>query len=107
MTKQLTTVSVNPISTPRTKMTLRSVRSRKTSPMGKTARSTWTATRAASGDFSRATRRPRAEPMPVNNIQLPSTTPKTSSLPEKAASNSRSSVNWANNAETPSQPTAR
>jgi len=106
MTKQQTTLSVTPISTPRTKTTLRKVRSTKTSTMGNTASSTWTATRAPSGDFRLAARRPRAEPMPVNNIQLPSTMPKTSSLPEKAQSNSRISVNWANIAERPRQPTA-
>ena len=44
--------------------------------------------------------------MPVNNIQLPSTMPKTSSLPEKAPSNSRISVNWASIADRPRQPTA-
>ena len=63
-------------------------------------------TKAAMGDRNRLAVLPTVEPMPVNSIQFPSTIPKTSSLPEKALSNSRIKTSCVKNADRPRQQTA-
>ena len=55
---------------------------------------------------SRDTVLPSVEPTPVSSIQLPKTTPKTNSFPEKTLTNSRMSVNCVRKADRPRQQTA-
>ena len=106
-TKQLTTVSVTPTSAPRANTTSRSVRSRYTWTTGSKATATWATASTPSGLRSRGAVRPSDAPAPVSSSQLPSTIPRTSSLPENAPRSSRISTICVMKAETPRQQTAR